>query len=1402
MAKYSTYIDLSPHYESVVDLESEERNPDLWQEYIVHDDMKIAVEKICQSIKEETKDARRSFWIHGAYGTGKSYAAIVLKHLFEDSVKNITAFMSRKNLLIPYRNQFVAIREKGDFLVVWKTGCTGIKTGIHLMMEMEMAIREKLHQKYGDEAYYGNKSLIASVKDIINDSSFNWENIFIDPAFGLSDLYASFDELRADIMENDLKAIDRVAKIIMEKGWGLFKTVDQFQDWIKEIIAGNHLSETGIVFIWDEFTGFLRDCGDDNVLQRLSEYCKQQPFFMCLIVHRDPSWVDTMGTETYQRILHRYHELEFHITESAAYELIGDSILVRPGFGDQWDNIKKQLMNSISKNITDFDNLEMANKQDRLARMCPLHPMTLTLLTIVAQNFGASERTLFRFMKDPAGATQQVGFIYYINNYGPDDWRWLTPDFLWDYFFTRESDVKDFSTEARRCYQHYINKKELVDSDETALHIFKAAILLMAVMSTTKTMHLHSIANGGRVSATKRYLYLCFAGQLTEDDVDKYLEIFEENGTIRLDRRPNGDARLELPYSGNVDKFDIHFEQIKKKYTRYEVFKKDGVFAKALEEIMWDSTDATYRRMRIVTCSAETNSLKARSAELRAELMKHTYKIGVLVVVPSETNQYTSIQNKLKEIALEDDTQRMIVCVVKEALTDDALGRWHQAITHKELAAEEGKPGSADQYDTEAATIAGGWASSATGSQMVAFFRDTVFAPLFGSDDLARRVKEKVIFSLFPAAPERIVTTNTAYKAAQEGAATTGITLTATNTQMNNILVGLKTAQVFDAKTIVELEKCDATNGSKAVAQLAKFVNKKLSQGAKVKLDQMWQELQRPPFGYYDCLACAGILGFVLRFYVNGQFNWIDNVNNTNLLTVKNMATMITNMCKDKVINNTLSSGSEIWQRYRDYAKSIFKLNDQEASSEEQARKFMREKIIKAGVPFWALKYLEADKFGGVESKDIACKIIDNFSVFISQPDSAEEAMDNVINLFTGRGQLRKTITDAFANAPERYGAFKRFVIEACPQIDNLMDKTGISSSDLFDHIKEMMQQATYTWLEDQVKEKLNELRCEYELIFILNEALSVSRKNLFALQQDLKNCFDNMKVPGRIIEKLDKPWIGALKILFDVSNDGFTGQSMEDRISELEILNQYAKDAWQYVNSSKLLLNEYMIQKGIECSEKELDSIFGNLKPSAYDSPEVLFTNALHTQIAKIAYARNKGELQEAWEKCSGTESISAWCKKYTTPIQWVIPTADWPHFQILKSIQESQLVESTQLNNALAFFKQGKLSYLQDAVHIQKCFLAQIGEEYQDDFSANNEILLSKIRYKCGIDVYKWEYRAHDISVIIKDFVKEKMKVQHLQASLDKVKTMNESALRKKVGMLLTENPDLCGFFISEEE
>ena len=46
--RYSDYIEISPTFESVVDIDADSRNANLWREYIVGDDMDKMMEVLCQ----------------------------------------------------------------------------------------------------------------------------------------------------------------------------------------------------------------------------------------------------------------------------------------------------------------------------------------------------------------------------------------------------------------------------------------------------------------------------------------------------------------------------------------------------------------------------------------------------------------------------------------------------------------------------------------------------------------------------------------------------------------------------------------------------------------------------------------------------------------------------------------------------------------------------------------------------------------------------------------------------------------------------------------------------------------------------------------------------------------------------------------------------------------------------------------------------------------------------------------------------------------------------------------------------------------------------------------------------------------------------------------------------------
>lgn len=1399
MAKYSTYIELSPHYESVVDAESEKRNPDLWHEYIIHEDMKDAVEKICDSLKYENPDQRRSFWIHGAYGTGKSYAAIVIKHLFEDNEKSIQKFMSNQ-LLIPYRERFLSIRKKGKFLVVWENQTTDIKNGTQLLMKMEVDIRNTLEEKLGDKAYYGRKSLVAAAQNAINDPAVNWEGIFLDHAYGLYENYGSVEDFRNSVRAGEIKAVQIVVSIYQEKGWGFLNSLPMFKSWIADIIEGNNLQDTGIVFIWDEFTSYIRDNPTDDVLQPLSEFCKEQPFFMFLIVHRSPEWLDQIGASTYERITHRFHTLNFHISESAAYDLIGSSILTRPGMEGQWNGIKDTLMSSISRNLSDFDNLSLSNSREKFRQLCPIHPMTLSLLAIVAQNFGASQRTLFRFMKDPKEAEQNVGFIHYINNYGPDDWRWLTADFLWDYFFTRESDVKDFSAEAKSAYQHYVNTKESI-SDNYYMHVFKAAMLLIAIGSSATISNLYSQAPQRKLSATSNTLYKCFVGQLNKEDVDKCLDSLAEIKALSLDDMGNGNKRLQIPYTGSgEDVFKIRREKFEKDHSRYVLFKKDkkdGVFASSIEEKLWDKTGASYNRMYIAACDSGANSMVSRFNEVEEELGKHPYKFGILAVVISESSQFAAMQDTIKNKAVEDKTGRLAIYLLKSPLTKEQLKRWYTAMTHSELAGEEGKSGDAEKFSDEANIIKEEWAASAAAEQIMVVCGETVYPSEYGASSCARRLEKDIIFgSVFTAAPELVVSTNTAFRRNQENTALAGIQKNTPNTQVMNIANGLKQAGVWDIEELSALTQCKGNDAAIAVAKAASFILQRFSQGVQIKLDELWQELQKAPYGYYNCMACGYILGFLLRYYVNSEFSWNKGDNNPWQLTEQNLAQMITSLCSDNVTNNYLSPGSEIWRSFKPYVEHIFRLKGNEAVNETDARKYMSQKCTEAGAPFWVLKYVPAEKFGSAENKQIADKIVDLFCDFMSENGNSEQIMNDIISRFRGR-PIRKTLEELYFDQKVVSDAFSSFIFQKNPDLSELQASVGFTSRDLFDAVHQVMQGQVSTWTETQVEEKLSEICIEYQMVAVLNSALKVNLKSIKLLADDIRNAFENLKIPGTVIEKMDYAWIPALKAMRDISITPWSAIDTEKKKTYTDLLKSDAQKVWENIISSKPILQRYMDSQGKICTEEELNDIYNNLRSVDYNFPAADFDERLNKLLNNVEYERNKARIQKLWKEQSGFDSVSDWCAEYAVPIQWVVDSEGIINYiSILKQIQDGKKTNATDLHNATQYFETNTISVLKNKEVISNCFIAQIGENYREPLKKYKDVLIARLKTnsKLTADVYAWAYRQEEVRKTIDSFLQNKV----LEDAKKNVKSMPENQLREKVIKLLDENPSLYTLFV----
>lgn len=676
---------------------------------------------------------------------------------------------------------------------------------------------------------------------------------------------------------------------------------------------------------------------------------------------------------------------------------------------------------------------------------------------------------------------------------------------------------------------------------------------------------------------------------------------------------------------------------------------------------------------------------------------------------------------------------------------------------------------------------------------------DKVYPSEFGTSYFAAKLERDIIFgSIFTAAPELVVSTNTAFKKIQQSTALAGVQKTTPNTQVGNIVNGLKQAGVWDVDGLEALSQCKGNDGALAIAKISSFILQRFSQGTQIKLDALWLELQEAPFGYYNSMACGYILGFLLRYYANSEFSWNKGDNNPWPLTEQTLATMITSLCKEEVINNYLSPGSEVWQKFKPYVQKVFHLQDNEAVNETEARKYMSKQCTeKAGAPFWVLKYVPEEKYGGAAAKQTADEIIDLFCDFLAENGDQEQVMGNITVKFTGHGSVRKALGNLYFDQNTVYDAFSTFISQKCAELQKLQKVIGLTSHDLFDAIHQMMQGQVSTWTEEQVEEKLAELCVEYRAVAILNDALNVKRKSIKLLGDDIANAFDHMKVPGTVIEKMDYAWVPALQAMRAISTTQWSKIELEDREKYTGLLKADAQKVWGFVSSSKPILQHYMESHGHNCTDEELDGIYKSLKAVSYNSPAADFDSRIDAQLNKVAYNRNKVRIQQLWtEQSGGFETIALWCANYAVPIQWVVGDEALPHITVLKTVQDGKLADNTALHNATQYFETHTISILKDKASIMNCFISQIGESYRSAFESSGAVLVSRLKTnaKLTADVYSWPNKVGEIRKTIDAFLRDKF----CGEAKKKVKSMPEAQLRDRVVQLLDENPDLYTLFI----
>ena len=300
---YSDYIKMQD-FLPVYDMTDEA--PNMWQTFIPTKQFCDLLQRSITAITSTDISKRRSMWIRGTFGTGKSHASSVVRHLLCDDVADIESYIHN----IPndaLRGQLEAIRKQKRYFPVVLKGVEGAYNIPRFSLSIQRETKKALVA-----AGYPNIVVRSDFDEAIKwvEGHENRISELLENNDELASEAPNYDKLLAKLNNNDIDVFMHLEKALaVDK---TYLTSDSISDWLVEV--GKAIEDAGIanglVIFWDEFTSVMDTLKSDriNVLQNIAEKSNSNNVFLFLISHRTESTsLDAKGKD----IIHHkfYHNI-------------------------------------------------------------------------------------------------------------------------------------------------------------------------------------------------------------------------------------------------------------------------------------------------------------------------------------------------------------------------------------------------------------------------------------------------------------------------------------------------------------------------------------------------------------------------------------------------------------------------------------------------------------------------------------------------------------------------------------------------------------------------------------------------------------------------------------------------------------------------------------------------------------------------------------------------------------------------------------------------------------------------------------------------------------------------------------------------------------------------------------
>ncbi len=1384
---YRDYFNIDPKYYAAVTADLIESGMVSWKSFYPHETFVKLLEKTHTVLSG--KDPR-SLWVEGAYGTGKSHAALTVKSLLDATDEEVTEYFEDYGLSKDLCQKIIADKNDGLLITIHRIGSGSIRSDQDLILAVQDSIMAAL-EKHGI-TNRGEASLRdAALKWLEKKANRDYFNTLIAEeqyawTFGGNDVDAVIDRLQNGTPTQIAKTMRDIITVAENNGiTALRLDIQGMADWIKSIIAENQIK--AILFIWDEFTEFFQN--NPNSLtgfQTLAEISLSHPFYFMIVSHESRSLF--LNAETAKKILDRFvPPVKIELPENMAFRLMAQAMKTTQDtmLKSEWEEYKGELTDDLAgvcsyitssmKSSSTLGQKTVLSEQE-LQAIVPIHPYAALLLKHLSVAFSSNQRSMFDFIISN-DMTDAKAFKWFINNYGPlDRPNLLTIDMLWDFFYGKGQN--GLNDDVRVILDSYsLLRSDKMTPDEQ--QVLKTVLLLQAISLRISDVEL--------LKPNEQNVDLAFSGTgWSKGKARSIAEKLVRDGI--LFKRTVGGGKSEYTIANSTGDAatikKLKDTVVRETKTQDLIINADLIGAIILPPAI---------NGRYILNGAAYGNFTPAVAKLAA--ISHSERFSVLVTFALNDDEAALVKNQIVNGIKSGKHNIIYVDASLSPMGKDLFEQYVESMAYSRYYAQNDKH-RAGEFQKQAAKCLNDWKEKIAGGAFMLYSAEYPSGKRLANitalqDEFSLINHQKYYYGLESYDVKRDLFVGSALAQGAECGATQTLKQTFKEPKLETALSGAWGVEKYWE---------DPAKRSLSIVQIKIKVEELIKKGfdspsGRVCVADIYGELEQAPFGFRATNLAAFVMGFVLKEYVTADYFW-SNGSTSESMSVDKMKMAIANAMKQTVSPDKkykpeyIVAMSAEQRAFLKCTSEAFRIPMTQCGSIESARDQVRISMKKLSFPIWSIKSI----LETVETRTpaaIIASVIDDYCGIANTANSSKtsesDLADAIGRLVLQNTSLTEDLSHLLTNDMCRRGMLAYIDAYQGGALKTLATQIGDGGAYL-DQVKQKFNAdaANWVWNTETANDKINDVILDYRIIAESAKSIPAccSIRDVISGWNSRTN---NIKIAFDALKKAAGDLTPFLEELHRMKQTNTLADQNKEKfysllVSQREAFDKFYNDQIPYFRTVAEIFIDGM-------DTDDILKLYQDIPAGQFTKSSTEYMTHIENAVKVFLQNQAKKRLKDLWVEKTGTKDPRDWSARYDTPILCMLDDEERPEAKEIFTIMLENSPSEMSINRAIAYLN--RVTYfdkLSNSELRDKCFMNRVVGDYAlmlDDAQAIREYLVAHVTVR----QYDWMDNS-TVQNQIRMLAEKKYKTGGSEKVWAVVEKMDATELRHYLRDLISDN------------